>query len=172
MTCRFVDKKQTLTDKERENIKKKLSKLDRFFSDETEATVCFTEMKNDKKRVEITVLFSDIFYRSEIEDTDYLTAVEKAVDVIEGQIRKNKARLKKQLRDGAFDKYSSDLTQAVPLIARTKTFEVKEMDVEEAVMEMELLSHEFYIFKNITSGKLNVVYARKNGDYGLLVPEV
>lgn len=171
MTARFVFKKVSLTEKEKDMVQKKLAKLDKFFSDDTEAAVNFRELKNDRKKVEVTVLFKDTFYRSEVDDTDYISAIEKAVDILEGQIRKNKTRLKKRLRDGAFDKYTSPEPEITPTVVKTKSFKVGNMDVEEAITEMELLMHQFFIFKNSETDKLSVVYKRKDGEYGLLVPE-
>ncbi len=171
MTARFVFKKVTLTEKEKEMVQKKLAKLDKFFSDDTEATVNFAELKNERKKVEVTILYKDTFYRSEVDDEDYISAIEKAVDILEGQIRKNKTRLKKRLRDGAFDKYSSPEPEITPTVVKTKSFKIGNMDVEEAITEMELLMHQFFIFKNSETDNLSVVYKRKDGEYGLLVPE-
>ncbi len=171
MTARFVFKKVSLTDKEKDMVQKKLAKLDKFFSDDTEATVNFRELKNERKKVEVTILYKDTFYRSEVDDTDYISAIEKAVDILEGQIRKNKTRLKKRLRDGAFDKYSAPEPEITPTVVKTKNFKIGNMDVEEAITEMELLMHQFFIFKNSDTDKLNVVYKRNDGEYGLLVPE-
>lgn len=171
MTARFVFKKVSLTEKEKEMVQKKFSKLDKFFSDDTEATVSFRELKNERKKVEVTILYKDTFYRSEVEDTDYISAIEKAVDILEGQIRKNKTRLKKRLRDGAFDKYASPEPEITPTVVKTKSFKVGNMDVEEAITEMELLMHQFFIFKNSETDKLSVVYKRHDGEYGMIVPE-
>lgn len=171
MLARFVMRNATLTDREKELVEKKLGKLDKFFSDETEAAVSFSEMKNDRRKVEVTVLYRETFYRGEVVDSDYVSAIEKAVDIIEGQIRKNKTKLKKRLRDGAFDKYSELEAESVPKIVRTKKFSVGTMDVEEAIMEMELLSHEFFMFRNAETGAINVVYKRLDGEYGILIPE-
>lgn len=171
MTARFVFKKVNLTEKEKEMVQKKLAKLDKFFSEETEATVCFAELKNERRKVEVTILYKDTFYRSEVDDTDYISAIEKAVDILEGQIRKNKTRLKKRLRDGAFDKYSSPEPEITPTVVKTKSFKVGNMDVEEAITEMELLMHQFFIFKNSETDKLSIVYKRKDGEYGIIIPE-
>lgn len=171
MTAKFVFKKTVLTDKEKEMITKKLAKLDKFFSDETEATVNFAELKNERKKIEVTILYRDTFYRSEVDDIDCVSAIEKAIDILEGQIRKNKTRLKKRLRDGAFDKYTAPETEITPTVVKTKKFKAGNMDIEEAITEMELLMHQFFIFRNADTDKLNVVYKRKDGEYGLLIPE-
>ena len=155
-------------------IEKKVDKLDKYFSDDAEATVHLIEYKNGKIKTEVTILHKGTFYRSEIIDDDYLSAIERAVNVIEGQIRKNKTRLKKRLRDGAFDKSATaaapDESEDTPVVARTKSFAVREMEIEEAIMQMNLLSHEFFIFKNAKSGIINVVYKRSGNEYGLLIP--
>lgn len=171
MLARFVTRKCIVNDAEKEMVKKKLAKLDKFFAEDTEATVNFAELKNDRKKVEVTILYKDTFYRGEIEDADYVSAIEKVVDVIEGQIRKNKTRLKKRLRDGAFDKYSKDLVESTHEVVKTKKFKVGVMDVEEAITEMELLSHEFFLFRNSQTGNVNLVYRRRDGEYGVLIPE-
>ena len=171
MTTRFVFKKTKLTENEKEMVQKKLSKLDKFFSDDTEAAVNFAQLKNERKKVEVTILFKDTFYRSEVDDADFISAIEKAVDVLEGQIRKNKTRLKKRLRDGAFDKYSSPEPEITPTVVKTKRFNVGNMDACEAITEMELLMHKFFIFKNSENDKLSVVYKRNDGEYGIIIPE-
>ena len=95
------------------------------------------------------------------------------IDSIERQIRKNKTRLEKRFRAGAFDEYFGDeATEEEPEFRiRTKTFSFKPMSVEEAILQMNLLGHQFFVFENSDSGDTCVVYTRKDGAYGLIVPE-
>lgn len=99
-------------------------------------------------------------------------AVDRLVDILLRQIRKNKTRLEKRLRSGAFvDSIEPEAEESETYrIVRSKSFPVKPLDVEEAILQMNLTGHQFYMFRNMDSGEINVVYRRKNGDYGLLEP--
>ena len=173
----IISKKFELTEDVKDRIYKKLNKLNKFFNTETEATVC---LKGERGRavVEITIYKGDAIFRAEETDKDAIFAIDHAVDVIERQIRKNRTRLYKRLYDNknpeaaqaTFD--SSDMSEIEEdiRISKVKKFEFVPMTVEEAIMQMNLLSHEFYMFINAETGAYNLVYKRKENDYGLIEP--
>ncbi len=155
-------------------VQKKLLKFDKFFIDEGDATVTFSKKRN-KENLELTINAANTIFRCEIEDETFQNALDKAVETIERQIRKNKTRLEKRLKKGAFaEEYSydkGDSNEDSEFSIRTKTFFFKPMSVEEAILQMNLLGHQFFVFLDDESGDTCVVYTRKDGAYGLIVPE-
>ncbi len=163
----------------RETVEKKLLKYDKFFKDDAEATVVISQ-KGNHDYLELTITSVGIFFRSEQTDDTYQNALDKALNAIMRQIRKNKTRLAKKLREGAFVKGSAqDDGNDVDMYEeeerefsmRTKAFKFKPMSRDEAIMQMNLLEHDFYVFVDDESGEVNVVYKKKDGSYGCIVPE-
>ena len=157
----------------KELVFSKLEKFDKFFYDEPEATVTFSRKRN-KENLEVTIYASNTIFRSEVEDETFQNALDRSIDTIERQIRKNKTRLEKRLRDGAFEEeYSLDdhIDDEPEFKIRTKIFSYKPMSVEEAILQMNLLGHEFFVFSDAETDDICVVYKRKDGDYGLIAPE-
>lgn len=174
MKIKFNARKFNLTDDVRDRFVKKLSKLDKFFSDATEATVTLLEQKIGE-RVEITIYQGSTIFRAEETDKDILCALDNSMDVLERQIRRNRTRLEKSKKipksvDYAFSGVADELEDELK-ISKVKTFDIIPMTVEEAIMQMNLLSHSFYLFKNVHTGVLNVVYKRKANDYGIIEPK-
>ena len=178
----FTSRSFNLTDEIMHMSEKKLEqKLTRLFSDKTEANVHFSSDKQEA-RVEITIQFRNRILRAEESDREVLTALDKAADALERQMVKYKNRAKdRSRRDSSFKDETDTYIAALPehdatadyiVIERTKQFALKPMDPEEAVMEMDLLRHEFYVFRNSRTDDVNVVYRRKNGTYGLIEPIV
>jgi putative sigma-54 modulation protein len=175
MKFSFTDKKHQITDELRSYAEKKIGKLDRFFKKESEAFVTFSTERG-RYIAEITIKNDGIYYRVTDMTNDIFASVDSAVAAIERQIRKNKTRLGKRLRDGSFDKVKEheimqDDEEEHPefKIVRTKAFPVKPMTPEEAVLQMNLLEHEFFVFKNQDNDDVfSIVYKRKQGDYGLI----
>ncbi len=152
-------------------VEKKLSRFDPYFGEDTEAKVTF-RMNGDKAVIEITILYAGTVFRSEEEAEDLRDALDLAVETLEGQIRKNKTKLEKKIREGAFLRtVPNEPQEEEPEIVRVKRFPEKPMTPEEAILEMNLSRHQFYAFTDAESGKAAVVYARKNGGYGLLITE-
>ena len=160
-------RQMTVRESLKEMVIKKLEKLDKYFPAEGEATVTFSR-KHDKENLEITIFAANTLFRSEIEDETFQNALDRSIDTIERQIRKNKTRLEKRLRDGAFD--GSYVDEEPEFRVRTKTFSYKPMSVEEAILQMNLLDHEFFVFEEDETGDVCVVYKRRDGDYGLIAP--
>ena len=175
MKFTIIGRKITVTDKKRDYIEKKLSKLDKFFEGDTEARVVIGTIK-DLEYVEASVYAGGMIYRAEVSDVDVLTATDKIVDVIERQIRKNKTKLAKRLK--VADNWGSDLISGNQYtdgedsgefeIVKRKRFQVKPMSPEEAVLQMNLLNHNFFVFINQETDEMNVVYKRNDGKYALI----
>ena len=171
MKITMTGRKVTLRPAFVERTETKLSKLDKFFDTDAAADVTVTA-ERDLHRVEVTIRCSGMVFRAEEAAEDMNEAVDRLVDILLRQIRKNKTRLEKRLRSGAFvDSIEPEAEESETYrIVRSKSFPVKPLDVEEAILQMNLTGHQFYMFRNMDSGEINVVYRRKNGDYGLLEP--
>jgi putative sigma-54 modulation protein len=174
MKITIVGRKLNVYDDTRELIEKKLAKLDKYFKAEaTEATVTLSRKRNVSS-LDVTINADGTLFRSEVDADDFRIALDQTVDHIESQIRKNKTKLAKRLRENVIDmSVVPDPEEIIPEdepIIRVKQFEFKPMTAEEAIMQMNLLGHSFYVFKDITTGDTCVVYTRKDGDYGLIEP--
>lgn len=175
MKFKITGKNIEVTEALKERIMKKLGKLDKFFSPQTEAHVTMSIQRN-RHILEVTIPTDGITLRAEVANDDMYTCIDKAEDILERQIRKNKTRLEKKLHAGTFkpEYFSSDNTveeEKEFKIVRTKKFAIKPMPVDEAILQMNLLGHEFYMFSNADTNEVNVVYRRKDGNYGLIEPE-
>ena len=171
MKIRIITKKFTLTEDVREWVEKKLKKLDKFFPEDTEVTVALSSTKLGE-RVELTIYRNGSIFRSEIADKDYKCALDTAVENIERQIRKNRTRLEKKIHVKKDVFAEAELAEAEEQleVVKVKRFEMQAMTVEEAILQMNLLQHNFYMFVNIESGRYNVVYKREDDQYGVIEP--
>ena len=157
-------------------INEKLKKLEKYLekSDDVRANV-LVKVKGHLQTVEITIPLRNFIIRSEETQEDFYAAVDKAIDVMERQIRKNKTKIKakenKTKIDFSFIDIEEEEEPSETEIIKRKKIEVKPMDEEEAILQLELLGHEFYLFKNIYTNKEAVIYKRKNGGYGLIEAE-
>lgn len=156
----------------REVAIKKLSKLERYFPQDTEVQVTLSVEKN-RHIVEVTIPHEGRIIRGEEISGDMYASMDNVLDKLEKQIVKHRTSLKKDLRVDAFaavkDDYEDDEEKA-PGIVRVKRFDIKPMDEEEAMLQMELLGHSFYVFQNAETNQINVLYVRKDGNYGLIEP--
>ena len=174
MKFQFSEKKVRLPEKVHAYAEKKVMKLARFFEDDAEALVVFSVEKN-RNNVELTVRGAGTLFRAHESTSDMFASIDAAVGTIEGQIRKNKTRLARRLRKDAFVR-SADETSFAPeeaeedlSIVRIKRFPMKPMRREEAVMQMNLLEHTFFAFRDEDdNGAFAVVYKRNDGGYGLI----
>lgn len=170
--------KLKITDSMHNYIEEKLGKLERYLknSDEIRANV-IVKVKNHEQRVEITIPLKTYIVRAEETKDDFYAAVDKALDTLERQIRKNKTRMMSKQVKTNFDFDISEIEQEIEKeqeekkVVKRKTVEVKPMNEEEAILQMELLGHEFYMYKDSESGKSAVVYKRKDGNYGVIESE-
>ena len=172
----FTDKKVTLPASVHAYAEKKVGKMDRYFKNEGEASVVFS-VEKDRNVCEITVRSGSMILRASESTSDMRASIDACVSGMERQIRKNKARLEKRLRTDAFERSVdvSEISDFAPeeesefKIVRTKRFPIKHMTVEEAVLQMNLVDHTFFAFKNADDGgAFAVVYKRNDGGYGLI----
>ena len=159
----------------REHAEKKLAKIERFFGSDVEAKVTVTVEKSSQT-VEITVNNNGMIFRAQERAENMNEALDKCVDTLIRQIRKNKTRIEKKLRAGSFEALADEEEQVSEEVefelVRKKTVSLKPQSVEEAILQMNLLDHRFYVFLNEEHGDISVVYKRNDGGYGLITPEV
>lgn len=177
MKIEYTARKVNLRDNFKEKVEKKLKKFSKMFSDDATAKVTVTVEKN-RQTVEITIKDKSMFYRSESVCREMNEALDKAVSNLARQIRKNKTRLEKKLHSKALSDFvvSNDIEEYEDeeteySIVRTKEFSVSNMTQEEAILQMNMLDHSFFVFNNAITGRMNVVYLRKDGGYGILEPK-
>lgn len=175
----FTDKKVSLPDKVHAYAEKKVGKLDRYFKVEAEAGIVFS-VEKDRNNVELTIRAASTIIRVSESTSDMFATIDAAVASVERQIRKNKSRLGKRLRENAFERtLEGDVSTFVPeveeekfTIVRTKKFPIKPMTVDEAILQMNLVGHTFFAFKDEEAdGAFAVVYRRDAGGYGLIEDE-
>lgn len=159
----------------RASVVKKLGRLEKFFKETTKIYVTLSVEKN-RQTVEVTIPFNGVVLRAEESHEDMYASIDKVVDVVERQIRRNKTRLTKNIHETVFAEENflieDEISEETEFnIVRTKKFAVKPMSVDEAILQMNLLGHEFYVFANAEDMQVNVVYKRRNGDYGLIEPQ-
>lgn len=177
MRFTITEKKVQVSDEIKQYAERKIGKIDRFFKGEAEAFITFGSERG-RYIAEITIENNGTFYRVSESTNDMHATIDSAVAAIERQIRKNKTRLEKRLREGVFDKEpefspQADAEENEFEIVRSKKFPIKPMTTEEAILQMNLLEHEFFAFKDhVNNNSFSVVYRRKNGGYGLISDEV
>ena len=157
-------------------INKKLSMLDKYFimSDNVEAKVLIRTYPLGQK-IEVTIPTEYVLLRAEVVDQDLYNAIDLVIDKLEGQIRKYKTRLSRKSKD---NKLAFNIASIVPLedqeediVVKTKTISPKPMDMEEAIMQMELIGHSFFVYRDTETDAISIVYRRNDGDYGLIETE-
>ena len=175
MKFQYSEKKVKLPEKVHAYAEKKVMKLARYFEEDAEALVVFSVEKN-RNKVELTVRGAGTWFRANESTSDMFASIDAAVGTIEGQIRKNKTRLARRLRQDAFVRsvqeeetsFTPDSEEEINIV-RTKKFYFKPMTREEAVLQMNLLGHSFFAFRDEDNGgSFAVVYVREDGDYGLI----
>lgn len=180
MRYNIIGKNIDVWDKTKEMVEKKMDRVAKLFPADTEATITLS-LEKLVSTIEITVPMNKRYVRAEVQDPDMTAAMDKAVDILEGQVVRYKKRMRTKVRSGA-EAYAAEYAailvpeedlddEPMVKIEKVKRFEVKPMDAEEAVMEMELVGHNFFVFRNGETDEVNVVYKRKNGTYGLIEPE-
>ena len=173
MKITMTGKQIELTEGLKARVEDRFSKLDKYFYKDTEAFVTLSVQRDDQV-VEATIHSGSLLLRVEEATTDMYTSIDNAIDILERQLRKNKTRMEKKMKKEyvetvAFDNFevAADAEEDIKIV-RTKKIESKPMSPEEAVLQMELIGHTFFIFTNCDTGEKNVVYRRKKGDYGLI----
>ena len=172
MKCKIRGEKIKVTSAIQDYIETKLSKLDKYFkSADVEASVLI-KVKGKDQAIEVTIPYDKYTLRSEERRDDLYAAIDLVIDKLEGQIRKNKTKLKKQIKKSEeffnFDFEIANEDVQENKIVKRKSFEMKPMSEEEAILELELLGHDFYIYRDDKTNDINVLYKRKDGNYGII----
>lgn len=156
-----------------ERTKKKLSKLDKYFDQETVAHVNMSVEKN-RHMMEVTIWFDSTILRAQEATDDMYTTIDRIQKKLEKQIMRHKSKLEKRLKTGAFLGEAPDFgyeEEEQPRIVRTKRFPIKPLSEEEALLQLQLLDHSFFVFINADTSDVNVLYRRYDGNFGLIEPE-
>jgi putative sigma-54 modulation protein len=172
-------------------VEEKVKKLAKYFhealNDDAQEAYVSMEVEKDRHIVEVTVYINNLILRGEEDSNDMYASIDGVIEKLERQIRKYKTRIKRRIREKKQEfkeGYKEERTEEVfkdlekeeveeeyrPKVVRTKRFAIKPMAVEEAIMQMDLLGHDFFVFTNADTNRVNVVYKRKRGDYGLIEP--
>lgn len=165
--------KVEITDAMSSYVKEKLSKLDKYISDENVKANVLVKVRNYTQKVEVTIPLKTLILRAEEEQEDFYAAVDLIINKLERQIRKNKAKIEKREKCGVKEFNVEDVIgiEEDEEIVKRKKIDVKPMNYEEAILQMELLGHSFYLYKDSDTNAVSVVYKRKDGGYGIIESE-
>lgn len=172
MTITIVGRKCSPRESFKNRAEEKLQKVEKFFGPEATAKITATVEKN-AKIVEITLQKGGFIFRAQERSQDLEESLDACVDSLIRQIRKNKTKLERRLREVSFDDVfaAADEAEEEYEVVRHKQISVKPQTTEEAILQMNMLGHAFYVFRNADTGSVNVVYKRKDGGYSVLEPE-
>ena len=174
MKCKIRGEKIKVTSAIQEYVETKLSRLDKYFKSENVDASVLIKVKGKEQAIEVTIPYDKYTLRSEERCDDLYAAIDLVIDKLEGQIRKNKTKLKKQVKKGDevfnfdFELTKEEKQETKNKIVKRKSFEMKPMSEEEAILELELLGHDFYVYKDYKTSEVNVLYKRKDGNYGII----
>ena len=176
MKIKITGKGMNVSDYLRGVVLKKAEKLERYFKPGTEMSVMLTMEKN-RHIAEVTVPIDGILLRTEEATGDMYSSIDTVLKKLERKIRKHRTKLERRLHEDAFKQETAvyehvDEDEQIPQLVRSKKFSMKPMDVEEAMMQMELIGHSFFVFKNAETNDVNVLYLRNDGNYGLIEPDI
>ena len=176
MKINYTVKKMTIKPSTKEHIEKKIEKLEKFFSEEADVLVMLRLENNERAIAELTIRDKATVFRAEDTQADLIDAFDNAFDTIIRKIRKQKTKLSKRVKSAVFEPIPDFLDvieedEGEFRVVKTKTFSMKPLSVQEAILQMNMVGHKFYMFQNEATGQTNVVYERHNGEYGLIEPE-
>ena len=166
--------KLEITDSMEAYAKEKLSKLDKYIEDQEAKATVVVKVSGHLHKVEVTIPLKSLILRAEESQEDFYAAIDLVIDKLERQIRKNKTRIasskKKEVRDFAYNYIEEieDEEDEEPSVVKRKKIDLKPMDEEEAILQMELLGHSFYLYKDSETNNATLVYKRKDGNYGII----
>lgn len=167
--------KLEVTDAINNYVESKLDRLNKYFKDSDILANVLLKVRGNSQIIEVTIPTDKFILRSEEEDKDLYAAIDLVTDKLERQIRKNKTRLNKQNYDNKYKDLNFDYeitnedeTSENEVIVKRKNIEMKPMDEEEAILEMNLLGHEFFVYKDMHTNNVCILYKRKDGNYGLI----
>lgn len=172
MKCKIRGEKIKITAAIQDYVESKLSRLDKYFKNEDVDASVLIRIKGKQQIIEVTIPYDKYTLRSEERRDDLYAAIDLVIDKLEGQIRKTKTKLKKQVKkNDDFFNFDYELTneeENESKIVKRKVLEMKPMDEEEAILELELLGHDFFIYKDVHTNEINVLYKRRDGNYGVI----
>ncbi len=180
MRIDIVGKNYSVSDKLDDIIRRKAERLDRFFSDDVTARVVCKEEHKGRYTLEVTIIVDGAVIRSEETSDNMYSNIDVVIPKIDRQIRKHRTRLNKKIKDSYFNfsaaeaeaiEMSDPQEAEIPVIVKTKKFELLPMSVEEAIEQMDLLENKFFVYLNPTTGKVNIVYRRYDETVGLIEPQ-
>ena len=167
--------KLEITDAINNYVESKLDRLNKYFKEDDILANVLLRVRGNSQIIEVTIPTDKFILRSEEEDKDLYAAIDLVTDKLERQIRKNKTRLNRQNTNNSLKEFNFDYemnsdeeTTEDEIIVKRKNIEMKPMDEEEAILEMNLLGHEFFVYKDMHTDKICVLYKRKDGNYGLI----
>mgnify|MGYP001639447548 CR=1 FL=1 len=172
MRIEITAKNSTVGDKLKELVEKKISKLDKYFEEDAD---CKIALKQEGKlsKMEVSIVYKGTLVRAEVSGENFYDDIDAVLPKIEKQIYKQKSKISAKLKkDAFFDKqlFFQDANIAESKLVKTKTFELTPMSTDEAITQLDLLGHSFYIFQDIETNEVRVVYLRESGDVGLIIP--
>ena len=172
MKCKIRGEKIKITDAIQEYTESKLSKLDKYFKDNMVEANILIRIRGNQQIIEVTIPYDKYTLRSEERQDDLYAAIDLVIDKLEGQIRKTKSKLKKQMKQNTeiinFDYEEATEEVEEYKIVKRKRLEMKPMDEEEAILELELLGHDFFIYRDVHTNEVSILYKRKDGNYGII----
>jgi putative sigma-54 modulation protein len=173
MLIQITGKNIDVSDSLYDTIQKKIKKLERYFEQDTEAAVVLS-IEKSRHIAEVTIPFDGVILRGEESTDDMYSSIDGVLRKLEKQIHHHRTRLERHLKGGAFQglpALDDQLEAADVKVVRTKKFAVKPLDIDEAALQMQLLGHDFFVFMNADTGEVNVLYKRKDGNFGLIEPQ-
>ncbi|HHT51327.1 MAG TPA: ribosome-associated translation inhibitor RaiA [Eubacteriaceae bacterium] len=173
MRLTISGRNMVVTEGIKNKLEKQIQKLDKYFDPSTDVTATLSVEKN-RHILEVTIPINGAILRAEESTDDMYNTIDRVMDKLDRQIRRHRTKLEKRLKNGSFKFDTKELQnkeeEKEPKLVRTKRFAMKPMPVEEALLQMELLGHNFFVFSNGDTDEVNVVYKRKDGNYGLIEP--
>lgn len=178
MKVTVIAKNIELTPSLKEMVERKISKLEKYFGPDVEARATLSVQKN-RQRIEVTIPFNGVILRGEEVTDDMYKSIDLVEEKLVRQIRKQRTKLSRKNNSGSlrYPEFNSlefkneDADEDTLRIVKTKSFNVKPMSADEAVLQMELLGHSFFVYQDADTNNVSVVYKRKDGNYGLIEPE-
>lgn len=155
----------------KEYIESKLDRLDKYFNNDDITATIVTKKEGRKQKIEVTIPTNSFTLRNEVIDDDLYAAIDNVVDKLERQIRKNKDKINKKNNKTLIEDFETTLEDEFyeeEKIVKRKKVELKPIDEEEAILEMELLGHTFFVYKDVDTDNICVLYKRRNGNYGII----
>ena len=177
MRINITGKNITIDERLEKRIEKKIAKMERYFKGEVDVQVRLSQEKNIRNIAEITMVVKGVILRAEETSSDMWMSVDKAIARLEGQIRRHRTKLEKRLHEELVTpQEEADITPVWEeatdnAVVRVKKFEVKPMPVEDAIAQMDMLGHSFFLYRDSQTDQICLVYTREDGNYGVLIPD-